>query len=134
MEREARRDARKDKRKLRKKARIIKESVDFERGQDPLKAMGLGLYSIVDKECMELGLTRKAMIPIIADSGGPKIGEMSQWSDKYMANFVEFRTEKGEEPELILGNSEDGFDTITGAEEISDYIRTGELSKFINLE
>jgi len=113
---------------------IVKENQDFERGLDPLKTMGLGLYGIIDKEAEGMGFTRKAKMSIVANPGGPKIGMTYQWHDKYGANSIEYFEEEGKEDKLISMNSEEGFFKVEGADEILNAIKSGKLRKFINLE
>jgi len=113
----------------------IYESVNFERGKDPKSSMGLGLVGIVRKELEKLGLTRESTISLLGGGTDPQIGTSYHWDDETWANHAELDTfTNGNTTKLSVYNSEDDYIDVYGPDEIMEYVTSGKLSKFINLE
>ena len=112
----------------------INESQEFQRGQDPLKSMGLGLYGIIDAAAEKEGLTEKSGTTILGSPTGPKIGDVYRWTDKTMANEIELEVYDNGKVGFFGFNSEEGTVSFGEIESIMDFFKTGEFNKWINLE
>ena len=118
------------------KAQFVYENVRFERGKDPKGTMGLGLLGTVREAAAKIGLSQESSIPLLGSAGGNSIGTHYQWTnpnwrmtkmelDAYN-NYYNF-------PALRVFNMANHDEEITGTEEIIEFISSGELERFINL-
>jgi hypothetical protein len=112
----------------------IDESVNFERGKDPKESLNLGLVNFIREELRRIGLTREVSIPIVSPSGGVSIGKTYQFTDENMANMAEYRDYDNGEDTLTLLDSEENLEHLEGPGEIYDFVKSGKMEKFFNLE
>lgn len=116
------------------KAKKVYENIEFERGQDPMDSLDLGIINFIRKECGRIGLTKEATVPIVSLAGGPAEGTIYQFTDETMANMAEYRNLDHNENTFSVFNSEEGYEIFKGDDEIYNFIKSGKMENFFNLE
>lgn len=121
------------------RAKKVYENIEFERRQNPIDSLDLGLINFIRKECGRIGLTKEATVPIVSLAGGPAEGTIYQFTDETMANMAEYRNLDHNENDhnentFSVFNSEEGYEIFKGDDEIYNFIKSGKMEKFFNLE
>jgi hypothetical protein len=110
----------------------VNEAQNFQRGQDPHKAMNIGrealLINSLNDIAVKSGLERAEVNSVGYES--PYKFTIAEWRDKYGDELCLMSGEDGTGYELFIMNYEDASDKWIGYENILNVIRSGKIEEF----